>query len=63
MRNVYRWILAAHSRAFPERFEEEMLCVFEEALGTEGGLPLMMDGIISLLRQRIFRRGPARDVL
>jgi pimeloyl-ACP methyl ester carboxylesterase len=63
MRNFYRWILAAHPRAFRERFESEMLCVFEEALATEGTLRLMMDGVVSLLRQRLFRRGPAREVL
>jgi pimeloyl-ACP methyl ester carboxylesterase len=63
MRNFYRWILAAHPRAFRERFENEMLCVFEEALATESSLRLIMDGVISLLRQRLFRRGPAREVL
>lgn len=63
MRNFYRWILAAHPRAFRERFEDEMLCVFEDALAAEGSFRLLMDGVISLLRQRMFRRGPAREVL
>jgi hypothetical protein len=62
MPNFYRWILAAHPRAFRERFETEMLCVFEEALATESTFRLMMDGVISLLRQRLFRRLPARKV-
>lgn len=61
MRKFYRWILAAHPRAFRERFESEMLCVFDEALATEGTSRLIMDGILSLLRQRLFRRGPARN--
>ncbi len=56
MRNFYRWILAAHPRAFRERFESEMLCVFDEALAAEGTFRLMMDGLFSLLRQRMFRR-------
>jgi hypothetical protein len=45
MRNFYRWILATHPRAFRERFENEMLCVFEEALATEGSLRLMMEAL------------------
>lgn len=62
MRKFYRWILAAHPRAFRDRFEDEMLCVFDEALAAEGSLRLMIDGVFSLLRQRMFRRGPAGEV-
>jgi hypothetical protein len=36
-----------------------MLCVFDEALATESTFRLMTDGVLSLLRQRLFRRGPA----
>ncbi|HZS57102.1 MAG TPA: alpha/beta hydrolase [Bryobacteraceae bacterium] len=62
MRRMYRWILDAHPRAFRERFANEMLCVFDEALATEGAFYLMVDGMISLLRQRLFGRTPARNV-
>jgi pimeloyl-ACP methyl ester carboxylesterase len=62
MRNFYRWILAAHPRAFRERFESEMLCVYDEALAAEGMFRLMMDGLFSLLRQRMFRGRPAGNV-
>jgi hypothetical protein len=62
MCKFYRWILAAHPRAFRERFESEMLCVFDDALPSEGALHLMRDAILSLLRQRLFRRRPARNV-
>ncbi|MBV9764479.1 MAG: hypothetical protein JOZ48_06495 [Acidobacteriaceae bacterium] len=63
MRDFYQWILAVHPRAFRERFGSEMLCVFDEALATEGAFRLMTDGALSVLRQRLFRRGPARKVL
>jgi len=63
MRRFYRWILAAHPRAFRERFESEMLCVFEEALATEGAFRLMMDGLLSLVRQLLFRRRPAGSAI
>jgi non-heme chloroperoxidase len=63
MRKFYRWILVAHPRAFRQRFESEMLCVFDDASAAEGMFRLMTDGIFSLLRQRFFRRGPARNVL
>lgn len=62
MRRFYRWILAAHPRAFRERFENEMLCLFDEALATEGTFRLVTDGVFSFIRQRLFRRGPARTV-
>ncbi len=61
MRKVYRWILAAHPRAFRERFETEMLCVFDEAFATEGVFHLMTDGMLSVLRQFLFRQAPARN--
>jgi hypothetical protein len=55
MRKFYRWILAAHPRGFCERFEREMLCVFDNALATEGTSRLMTDEVLSLLRRRLFR--------
>jgi pimeloyl-ACP methyl ester carboxylesterase len=61
MRRLYRWIVGAHPQAFRQRFENEMLCVFDEALTTEGAFRLIFDGIMSLLRQRLFRSRPARN--
>ncbi len=56
MRRLYCWILSAHPRAFRKRFESEMLCVFDQALATESAFRLIADAVMSLLRQRLFRR-------
>ncbi len=63
MRKFYQWILAAHPKAFRDRFEIEMLCVFDEALATEGAFRLITDGMLSLFRQLLFKRRPARDAM
>jgi hypothetical protein len=55
MRRLYWLILRAHPRAFRERFEAEMLCVFDDAVRTEGSFCLTVDCMLSLLRQRVFR--------
>ena len=55
MRRLYQLILYAHPRGFRERFGAEMICVFDDAVQTEGGLRLVADGMRSLLRQRVLR--------
>lgn len=55
MRGLYKLILRAHPKAFRERFGAEMLCIFDDDVRREGAFRLMIDGIISLLRQRVFR--------
>jgi Platelet-activating factor acetylhydrolase, isoform II len=58
MRRAYHLILRLHPQTFRRRFEAEMLAVFDEALQTEGPLSLIIDGIRSLLRQRVLRPYP-----
>jgi Ca2+-binding EF-hand superfamily protein len=57
---VTRWLyiklLWMHPRAFRQRFGDEMLGIFDQS---EGKGALLMDGVISLLRQRALRRSPA----
>ena len=53
MRHVYRLLIRSHPKAFRERFGSEMLCIFEEAGQTEGPVRLIVDGVLSLLRQWI----------
>jgi hypothetical protein len=51
-RVMYRWLLLAHPAAFRNRFGTEMLEVFENE---REPLRLILDVLISLLRQRILR--------
>ena len=50
-RSLYRWLLYLHPPAFRQRFAEEMLWIFDEAVATHGVLRLFGDGFASLLRQ------------
>jgi hypothetical protein len=54
MRRLYRLILRAHPKRFRERFSTEMLCIYDDALQTQGPIRLILDGVGSLLRQRLF---------
>lgn len=55
MRRVYQLILRLHPVRFRQRFEAEMLAVFDDAAQTEGPFYLIADGLESLLRQAVFR--------
>jgi hypothetical protein len=44
-----------HPRAFRERFERDMLWIFDETVAERGGTRLVVDATVSLLRQSIFR--------
>jgi hypothetical protein len=51
LRVFYRWVLRAHPRYFRQRFGDEMQSIFDRAAspGTEVGL--LVDAVLSLLRQ------------
>jgi hypothetical protein len=51
VRNLYRCLVWLHPAPFRVRFEEEMLWVFDEAVGTWGPASLLADAGGSLLRQ------------
>src|SRR5437870_3071693 len=63
MRRVYKLLLQMHPKAFRERFGAEMLCIFEDGVETEGAFGMLLDGIVSLLRQRIFRSHGERSAV
>ena len=51
VRSLYRCLVRLHPVPFRVRFEEEMLWVFDEAVGTWGAVALLADACSSLLRQ------------
>ena len=55
-RFLYRCLIWLHPRAFYDRFGDEMLCAFDEALHA-GIAPSFADGFVSLARQWLFRSG------
>lgn len=56
-RSLYVFLIRLHPSDFRERFADEMLWIFEQEAALAGGLPLLADGVASLLRQRILRTG------
>ena len=56
IRGLYRLLLSLHPSSFRERFEDEMLLTFEDAVVAEGSFRLVMDGLRSLARQWLVRQ-------
>jgi uncharacterized membrane protein len=56
-RTLYRWLICLHPPAFRQRFEEELLWIFDESTADASAAPLLCDALISLLRQWLFRSG------
>ncbi len=55
MRRVYRCLLWLHPAAFRQQFEEEMLWIFDEAVGAWGAASLFSDACVSLVRRWVLR--------
>ena len=55
-RGVYRLLLGMHPLEFRCRFGPEMLWIYDELPESNRGA-LMVDGLVSLLRQRLLRSG------
>lgn len=57
LRSIYIWLLWRHPAPFRQRFGDEMLEIYDNAAVSPGaGMRLIVDGILSLVRQRILRR-------
>jgi hypothetical protein len=56
-RSLYRSLLWLHPPAFRRQFAGEMLWIFDQAAPAEGSLRLMLDGVLSLLRQWVLGCG------
>jgi DNA-binding PadR family transcriptional regulator len=57
MKRMFRFLLWLHPAAFRQRFEEEMLWIFDEAADSCGGVSLFSDATVSLVRQWLLRSG------
>lgn len=53
-RLLYRFLILLHPSGFKDQFGAEMLSVFDESVGRPT-LPLLSDGLVSLLRQWLLR--------
>jgi len=50
-RALYRLLVHLHPRGFRDRFEDEMLAVYDDAVAARGGFRLAASTLISLVRQ------------
>jgi len=55
-RPLYRWLVWLHPSQFRGQFGEQMLCIFDETEAS-ARIPLLVDGLISVMRQWILRSG------
>lgn len=55
IRCLYSLLVRLHPAGFRSRFGEQMLSVFDEAVRQRGGIHLLADALLSLLRQRLLR--------
>jgi len=62
-RTLYRWLICLHPPAFRQRFEQELLWIFDESSDESGAAPLLYDAAISLMRQWLMRSGMWKWVL
>jgi hypothetical protein len=56
---LYSFLIRLHPTCFRERFGEQMLSIFDDSVRQRGGIHLLADAALSLLRQRLFRSDPA----
>ena len=56
-RTIYWCLLRLHPPSFREQFAEEMLWIFDQAAASDGLSRFFTDGVVSLVRQWLFRRG------
>lgn len=55
LRPLYRWVLLAHPPAFRRRFGDEILAIFDASPRNRDRYRLLLDGLLSLLRQWTLR--------
>jgi hypothetical protein len=55
LRSFYRCLLRLHPCRFRQRFADEMLSIFDHSEGKQATVRLLMDGVVSLVRQWTLR--------
>jgi hypothetical protein len=55
LRPLYRCLLRLHPRTFRQRYGEEMLWIFDESTSATDRASLLIDGLVSLIRQCLAR--------
>src|SRR5215471_3537771 len=54
-RRLYAWLIQRHPERFRQEFGEQMLSIFDDSMRRRSGLHLVIDGFVSMLRQRLLR--------
>jgi hypothetical protein len=54
-RLLYVWLVGLHPRHFRDRFDEEMIGIYEEHMGKRRRAALLIDVLVSLFRQWVLR--------
>jgi hypothetical protein len=62
LRRLYRCVLRLHPSNFRRRFGDEMLCIFDQQKGWLAAFGLMLDCVVSLLRQRTLRSNTGTEL-
>ena len=56
-RSLYQFILRLHPAHFRSKFEDQMLWIFDESVASRGAASLLLDALVSLVRQWVLRSG------
>ncbi len=56
-RSLYHFILRLHPEQFRNKFEDQMLWIFDESVASRGAASLLIDALVSLVRQWVLRSG------
>jgi hypothetical protein len=56
-RSLYHFILRLHPAHFRSKFEDQMLWVYDESVASRGAASLLLDALVSLVRQWVLRSG------
>jgi hypothetical protein len=59
-RSLYYFILRLHPAHFRDKFEDQMLWIFDESVASRGAASLLIDAVVSLVRQWVLRSGYRR---
>jgi hypothetical protein len=60
-RSLYLFLLRLHPAPFRDKFEDQMLWIFDESVETRGAASLLLDAFLSLVRQWLLRPGSWRQ--